>query len=106
MQRLQATYNVLAMDRIVKQVRGRQFRFGGEEHQGWLPPNAALPKPTPIEESVLDIFIAKEGSGFLLYYKSRNTSHCGDTWHQTLADAEHEARGQFGIKSFEWELIE
>jgi hypothetical protein len=91
--------------KIVRQVRGKRFRFGGEEHEGWLPRNATLPLPTPVEDAVLDIFIGEEAGGFILYYESRETNHCGDTWHQTLSEAEDQARGQFGVELSEWESV-
>jgi len=88
---------------VVKQLRGRQIQFGGEEHSGWLPPGAAYPKPTAVENAVVDFEIITSESGYLLQYASRNTSHSGDTWHQNLEDAIEQARCWFGIEPSEWE---
>ena len=36
---------------VIKRLSAVSRRFGGEEHTGWLPANAATPPPTPIEDA-------------------------------------------------------
>jgi hypothetical protein len=89
---------------ILKQVLGKQVAFGGEQHQGWLTSNAATPRPTSIENAMLDLSILEEGGGggYLLQWISRNSHHSGDTWHSTIREAEEEAQQGFGIDPSEW----
>ncbi len=91
--------------KILKQVLGKQIQFGGEEHHGWLPPNASLPPPTAIENAFLDIKILETDGGFILEWISNNKNYSNDTWHEKIEDAESQAEYQFGIKSSEWELL-
>jgi hypothetical protein len=91
--------------RILKQILGKPIQFGGNEHSGWLPPNATLPQPTPIENAILDIRILETKGGFILEWESRNTNLSNDTWHKTIDDAENQAEYQFGIKPSEWEVL-
>ena len=88
--------------KLVKQILDKQFIFGGEEPQGWLPPNAARPLPTPVRRAILDLRIYEVEGGFSFEWVSRNTGDQGDTWHQTLEDALHQASFQFGIEPAEW----
>jgi hypothetical protein len=88
----------------VKRVSGLPFQLGGEEHSGWLPAGAAVPLPTPIHNVLLDVEIQFDGHGYLLCYSARDGSTSGDTWHQSLADAEQTAEEQFGIKPSQWQL--
>src|SRR5215472_14987013 len=55
---------------IVKQILGHHVTFGGESHSGWLPENAAVPKPTPTQDVALDITIESSGDGYLLCWSS------------------------------------
>ncbi len=89
--------------RTIKRISGRAFRFGGEEHSGWLPPGAVTPPPTPIKDATLDLAILFDGHGFILEYSSRDAHHYGDTWHETLEDALRQAQLSFGIDPSEWE---
>ncbi len=79
-------------------------RFGGVEHTGWLPAGAAKPVPTPVEDLRIDIEIQSDAPGFLLCWQSQDGTKGGDTWHQTLADAEATARENFGIESSHWAI--
>ncbi|MDB5391758.1 MAG: hypothetical protein JWM11_7404 [Planctomycetaceae bacterium] len=79
------------------------FEFGGEVHSGWLPPNAAIPLPTPIQHVLLDIEIQFDGFGYLLLYSSQDGSISGDTWHQTMAEAQQAATQNFGVQLLEWQ---
>lgn len=98
---------------VIKKVNAWPFAFGGEAHSGWLPPNSTVPLPTPVEQELLDISI--EGSdveGYLLIWMARPSATCsepvppksGDTWHETIEEAEMAARDIFGIERSHWEV--
>ncbi|HKZ81338.1 MAG TPA: hypothetical protein VJ124_23925 [Pyrinomonadaceae bacterium] len=87
---------------IRKEVLGKQVQFGGEEHRGWLPSNSSWPKPTPLENLVLDVRILEGDEGFILEWQSPNTDDGNDSWHATLEDAESQAKVCFGIERSEW----
>ena len=89
---------------VIKRVSGLPHRFGGVEHSGWLPPGAAIPRPTPIEDVVLDVHIEDIGAGFLLIWESRDGSKFADTWHQSLEHAEEYAKVELGIERDQWVL--
>ena len=91
--------------KTLKQILGKPIQLGGTEHSGWLPPNATLPQPTPVENAILDIRILETEGGFMLEWASRNTNHSNDTWHETIEDAEHQAAYQLGINPSEWEVL-
>lgn len=92
--------------RVVRRVQNRIVRFGGEEHSGWLPPGTAQPLPTPIIDVILSLeIVIGDGSGYFLQYRSTNTSHIGDTWHEDLEGAIEQAKLQFGIEPGEWEVL-
>jgi hypothetical protein len=44
---------------VIKRLMGVAIRFGGEEHAGWLPANAATPPPTPVEGAIVDVEIGE-----------------------------------------------
>lgn len=90
-------------ERVIRELPGVAVRFGGEEHSGWLPPGAAWPPPTPAEVAVVDFEIIELAGGYVLEYHSRNTRHWGDTWHETLEDAQRYAEEDFGIEPEEWQ---
>ena len=87
---------------VIKRLMGVAVRFGGEEHSGWLPANAATPQPTPVEDALVDFEIGEVEGGYILEWFSRNTSHHGDSWHETLEDALEQARTEFGVRPEEW----
>ena len=87
---------------VVKRVIGLPFRFGGEEHSGWLPAGAAKPLPTPIQDVILDVQIESDPSGFLLVWSARDGDQWGDLWFQTLAGAEAAGQAYFGIEPNHW----
>ena len=89
--------------KIVKEIIGKPIEFGGEEHQGWLPLNASLPKATTIENTTIDIQIIEEAGGYLLVWQSQSGSKAGDTWHETIDEAERQAKNQFGAEEWEWQ---
>ena len=51
---------------VIKRLSAVPVRFGGEEHSGWLPTNAATPPPSPIEEALVDFEINEVEGGYLL----------------------------------------
>ncbi len=101
------------MSTVLKRVEAWPFTFGGEEHSGWLPPDALKPKPTPIEPELLDVTIGRADGGYLLIWAARPSATCremlppktGDTWHETIEDAEAAAREYFGIEHEHWRDI-
>lgn len=87
----------------VKTVVGHKVRVGGEQHSGWLPKSASRPLPTPVRDLLFDLEIQFDGFGYLLCYVSQNGELYGDTWHETLAEAEDVALEEFGIRSNQWQ---
>jgi hypothetical protein len=94
------------MSNVVKRIVGFPCRFGGEQHTGWLPAGAAVPLPTPVRDVLLDIEIEFDGYGYLLCYHSQDGTVHGDTWHQSLGDAEQSAAECFGVESRQWQPVE
>ena len=88
---------------IVKQVLGHHVTFGGEQHSGWLPQGAAMPRPTPTNDVALNITIESDGAGYLLCWVSSDQTVAGDLWYQELADAERAATVNFGVANDEWQ---
>src|SRR5918995_6593304 len=76
--------------------------FWGRKHSGWIPAYAATPPPTPVEDALVDFEIGAVEGGYVLEWFSRNTSHHGDSWHETLEDALEQARTEFGVRPEEW----
>ncbi|MGN6545933.1 MAG: hypothetical protein ACTHK7_12845 [Aureliella sp.] len=87
---------------IVKFINERPLQIGGDQHTGWLPAGAATPLPTPVRDISLNIQIEFDGYGYFLCFSSTDGSVYGDTWHETLADAEQAANEDFGIHESEW----
>jgi hypothetical protein len=52
---------------VIKRLSAVPIRFGGEEHFGWLPANAATPPPTPVEEALVDFEISDVEGGYITY---------------------------------------
>ena len=90
---------------VIKRLLAVPVRFGGEEHSGWLPANAATPLPTPVENTLVDFEIDEVEGGYVLEWFSRNTSHHGDSWHETLEDALERAGTEFGIRPEEFRSV-
>lgn len=89
--------------RTIKRLVGRPV--GGEPHGGWLPPNAAVPLPTPVRP--FDFAITSDGQdSFLLEHRSQDGTARGDTWHGTLAAAVCEASECFGIDPAAWQDVD
>ncbi|HEX7898427.1 MAG TPA: hypothetical protein VF950_11750 [Planctomycetota bacterium] len=87
---------------LVQEIVGLPFQWGGEKHAGWLPKGAVEPKPRPKESDVLDIRIEEESGGYLLIWTGRLTGRHGDTWHETLQQAEEQAEANFDIVARQW----
>ena len=90
---------------VIKRLMGVAIRFGGEEHSGWLPAYAATPPPTPVEDALVDFEIGELEVGYILAWFARNTSHHGDSWHETLEDALEQASTEFGVMPEEWQSV-
>ena len=87
---------------VIRRLLAVPVRFGGAEHSGWLPANAATPPPTPVEDALVDFEISEVEGGYILEWFSRNTSHHGDSWHETLEDALEQANIEFGLRPGEF----
>jgi hypothetical protein len=90
---------------VIKRLMAVPVRFGGEVHSGWLPSNASVPPPTPVEDALVDFEIDEVEGGYILEWFSRNTSHHGDSWHETLDDALEQASTAFGVRPEEWHSV-
>jgi hypothetical protein len=90
---------------VIKRLPAVPVRFGGEEHSGWLPANAATPPPMPVEDALVDFEVHEVEGGYILAWFSRNTSHHGDSWHETLEDALEQASTKFGLRPEEWHSV-
>lgn len=90
------------MYRVLKRVINCPLQFGGVEHTGWLPPGAATPLPTPIENVSLDIEVGTDGHGYFLAWTSADSRYCNDNWYETLAGAEEAAIDLFCIEADDW----
>jgi hypothetical protein len=86
----------------VEWIEGFQMTVGGEPHAGWLPPNVAIPLPSPVRSVELDLTIEADGDGFLLVFESCDGTVRGDTWHSTVADARDAAKRYFGVSTEAW----
>jgi hypothetical protein len=86
----------------IKRLLAVPVRFGGEEHSGWLPANAATPQPTPVEDALVDFEVNELEGGYIFEWYSRNTGHHGDSWHETLEDALEQANAEFGLRPEEF----
>ena len=90
---------------VSKRLLAVPVRFGGEEHSGWLPANAATPPPMPVEDALVDFEVHEVEGGYIFAWFSRNTGHHGDSWHETLEDALEQARAEFGVEPEEWHSV-
>jgi hypothetical protein len=90
---------------VIKRLPAVPVRFGGEEHSGWLPANAATPPPMPVEDALVDFEVHEVEGGYILAWFSPNTSHHGDSWHETLEDALEQASTEFGVRPEEWNSV-
>jgi len=84
--------------RLVKRVVEHQVTVGGYEHSGWRPEGSSRPLPTPVRDVLMNLEIQFDGSGYLLCYASNDGELSGDTWHQTLEEAQHAAADIFGMQ--------
>jgi hypothetical protein len=91
---------------IVSRVDNFTMMIGGEPHAGWLPPGAAKPLPTPTRQVVLNFTIEFDGSGYLLIVDSDDGLVRGDTWHQSVADAQAQAELWYGVPTSAWKSAE
>ena len=90
---------------VIKRLLAVPVRFGGQEHSGWLPANTAKPPPTPLEDALVDLEIDELEGGYILEWFSRDTSHHGDSWHESLEDALEQASTEFGVRPEEWNSV-
>ena len=95
---------LLRMMSVVKKILGYVVRVGGDQHSGWLPEGAATPLPTHARDVAFDIEIQFDGFGYFLCYASQAGDLYGDTWHETLEEAEAEAAEWFGVGREQWQV--
>lgn len=82
----------------------RAVQIGGEQHTGWIPAGDSIPLPTPIRMVSMRFEITDDGGGnYLLLSESEDGSLYGDTWHQTIEEAQEVAETSFGVRRDEWE---
>jgi len=53
----------------------------------------------------VDFEVNELEGGYILEWISRNTSHHGDSWHETLDDALEQASAEFGVRPEEWHSV-
>ena len=90
---------------VLKRISGHQVRIGGTQHSGWLPEGASRLLSTPVREVSFNLEIQFDGSGYLLCYVSQEGDLYGDTWHETLDDAEEAAAEDFGVQLDQWQDV-
>jgi hypothetical protein len=95
---------------VLRRVSSHSVRFGGEEHQGWLPQGAITPEPTPEAELRLELEIRAVEGGFLLDWRPVETESqhveapfAGDLWFESIEEAEEAALKSFGVPDGDWE---
>jgi hypothetical protein len=91
---------MMALSRV-KRITGLPVRFGGIEHSGWLPPGAAEPAVTPMEEVIVDLEIVVDGSAYLLCWSSQDGQE-GDSMYDSVEEAEKAAEEYFGATRPMW----
>ncbi len=97
---------------LIKEVYGLHIKFGGDQHSGWLPKNAALPLPTVVEEEIVDVRIMEQDEGYTLEWSARSSAanpkpmppKSGDLWFESIEDAEISAFKMFGIRQDDWQI--
>ena len=87
---------------VISRIDRFQATVGGEPHSGWLPSNAAKPLPMPKKDVVLSFTIEFDGVGYLLIVDSADGSVGGDTWHQSVEDAQATAETWYGVPTSTW----
>jgi hypothetical protein len=65
--------------------------------------NAFVTTPLPVPTRV-EIEVEQTGHAMLYRYQDDGT-FCGDTWHETLADAMHQADYEYGIPAEAWQRV-
>lgn len=88
---------------VVKRILDHHVMVGGEQHSGWLPAGATTRLPSPVRDVAFDIEIKFDGFGYLLCYVSAAGDLYGDTWHQTLEDAEQAAAEKLCVCADQWQ---
>jgi hypothetical protein len=91
---------------IIDRIDNFPVTVGGHSHSGWLPPNAAVPLPTPQREITLNLTIEledeSEDAGYLLVVQSSDGTIDGDTWHETLESAKQTAMDWYTVPHDAW----
>lgn len=90
---------------VLKRISEHKVRIGGTQHSGWLPESASRPLPTPVRDVSFNLEIQFDGYGYLLCYVSQEGDLYGDTWHETLKEAEDVAAEEFGVRPAQWQDV-
>jgi hypothetical protein len=88
---------------IVRRRRGWRVLPGPGQAAVWRPAAAPGRAGEASREMVVDVHVEHDGSGYLLICESQDAIPHGDTWHETLVEAETAARERFGITEEDWE---
>ena len=86
--------------RILRQLRGREHRFGDKDISGWVPPHAPTSPRGPVS---LDVTIEQMDDGFVLRWLGPSAEYSGEHAYDELRYAEHAAEELFGIQEEDWE---
>ena len=71
-------------------------------HLVGLPAELAPGTPREVLPPADFVVLEADDTGFYLYRYSIRDEFGGDTWHQTLEDAYHQAEYEFGITDSDW----
>jgi hypothetical protein len=85
----------------IKQKRGWILPVVGTQQGGWSVAGRGV--MGAIRELAFNVQIESDPGGYLLVYASQDGALFGDTWHETLAEAEEVALEEFGIPPSGWD---
>ncbi|WP_157758171.1 hypothetical protein [Cystobacter fuscus] len=77
-------------------------RIPGREKQ--LPPKTSAPEDSSLSRDLQTVAleISEEEGAFFLFSYDAAGNMMGDTWHQTLEGAMHQAQSQFAVSAGAW----
>ena len=88
---------------VVKRIVALPMRVGGERRKGLLSFSDIELPPAPVRDVVVDIEIRRENAGYLVIYSARGGAPNGESWYETLAEAEQAVSESFGVDPSRWE---
>ncbi len=86
----------------VKRVLHPGIHKVAEIRDGDVHPVANLPHPTRVEIEAAP----QPDAGYLMYRYTDANEFCGDTWHQSLADAYHQAEFEYGLGPGDFKVVQ